>query len=143
MLTKEFVVSIFIVPVLFLFVFSIFHVFLSANMDTSVAARSLYIPFNILGILSLGYAPTLLFGFFGISREKRTIFLGSMVLVVVTFFMLTTSGIRHLSILYPIFGIFVARGYINLRDKINRKKIIDLVLIRLLGYHVIGKLMMR
>jgi hypothetical protein len=140
MLTKEFVVSIFIVPVLFLFVFGIFHVFLSANMGTSVASRSLYIPFNILGILSLGYAPALLFAFFGISRGKRTIFLGSMVLVVVTFFMLTTSGIRHLSILYPIFGIFVACGYINLRDRFNRKKIIDLVLIIFLVISVVNSL---
>ena len=140
MLTKEFVVSIFIIPVLFLFVFGIFHIFLSANMDTSVAARSLYIPFSILGILSLGYAPTLLFAFFGVSREKRTIFLGLMILVVVTFFMLTTSGIRHLTILYPIFGIFVALGYINLRDKINRKKIIDLVLIIFLIISVVNSL---
>ena len=140
MLTKEFVVSIFIVPVLFLFVFSIFHIFLSANMDTSVASMALYQPFNILGILSLGYAPALLFGFFGISRGKRTIFLGSMVLVVFTFFMLTTPYIRHLSILYPIFGIFVARGYINLRDKINRKKIVNLVLIIFLIISVVNSL---
>jgi hypothetical protein len=139
-LTKEFVVSIFIIPVLFFFVFGIFHIFLSANMGTSVAARSLYIPFNILGILSLGYAPTLLFAFFGISREKRTIFLGSTILVVVTFFMLTTSGIRHLTILYPIFGIFVARGYINLRDRFNRKKILDLVLIIFLVISVVNSL---
>ena len=139
-LTKEFVVSIFIVPVLFLFVFGIFHILLSANMGTSLAARSLYIPFNILDKLSLGYAPALLFAFFGISREKRTIFLGSIVLVVVTFFMLTTSGIRHLSILYPIFGIFAARGYINLRDRFNRKKIVDLVLIIFLVISVVNSL---
>ena len=140
MLTKEFVVSIFIVPVLFLFVFGIFHVFLSANMDTSVASRSLYMPFNILDKLSLGYAPALLFGFFGISREKRTIFLASMILIVVTFFMLTTPSIRHLSILYPIFGIFVALGYINLRDRFDRKKIIDLVLIIFLVISVVNSL---
>jgi hypothetical protein len=140
MLTKEFVVSIFIVSVLFLFVFGIFHILLSANMDITKTSECLYQPFSILDKLSLGYAPALLFAFFGISREKRTIFLGSMVLVVVTFFMLTTSGIRHLSILYPIFGIFVARGYINLRDKINRKKIIDLVLIIFLIISVVNSL---
>ena len=140
MLTKEFVVSIFIVPVLFLFVFGIFHSFLSANMGTSVAARSLYIPFNILRILSLGYAPALLFAFFGISWGKKTIFLGSMILIVVTFFMLTTPHIRHLSILYPIFGIFVAHGYINLRDRFNIKKMVDLVLILFLIISVVNSL---
>jgi hypothetical protein len=139
-LTKEFVVSIFIVPVLFLFVFGIFHIFLSANMDITRTSGCLYQPFNILDKVSLGYAPTLLFAFFGISREKRTIFLGSMVLVVVTFFMLTTSGIRHLSILYPIFGIFVARGYINLRDRFNIKKMVDLVLIIFLIISVVNSL---
>ena len=139
-LTKEFIISMAIVPVLFLLVFSIFHIFLSANMDTSAAARSLYMPFNILEILSLGYAPTLLFAFFGISRGKRTIFLGSMILVVSTFFMLTTPYIRHLSILYPIFGIFVARGYINLRDRFNIKKIVDFVLIIFLVISVVNSL---
>ena len=139
-LTKEFIISVVIVPLLFLFIFIIFHIFLSANMDPSVAPMALYQPFSILGILSLGYAPTLLFAFFGISWKKRTIFLCSMILVVVTFFMLTTSGIRHLSILYPIFGILAAHGYINLRDKVNIKKIVDLILILFLIISVVNSL---
>ena len=140
MLTKEFIISMAIVPVLFFFVFGIFHIFLSANMGTSITSRASYMPFSILGILSLGYAPALLFAFFGISREKRTFFLCSMILVVVTFFMLTTSGIRHFSILYPIFGILAARGYINLRDRFNIKKILDLVLIIFLIISVVNSL---
>ena len=141
-LTKEFIISIFIAPLLFLFVFGIFHIFLSANMDILAHSGFLYQPFNYMQILLLGYAPTLLFGFFGISWEKRTIFLGSMVLIVVTFFMLTTPYIRHLSSIYPIFGIFVARGYINLRDRFNFniKKIVDLVLIIFLIISVVNSL---
>ena len=139
-LAKEFIISIFIAPLLFLFVFGIFHIFLSANMGTAEASRALYQTFSILEILSLGYAPALLFGFFGISREKRTIFLGSMVLIVFTFFMLTTPYIRHLSILYPIFGIFVALGYINLRDKFDIKKIVDLVFVIFLVISVANSL---
>ena len=139
-LTKEFIVSVVIVPVLFFFVFGIFHIFLSVNMSISTSSGFLYQPFSILEVLSLGYAPALLFGFFGISKEKRTIFLGLIVLIFATFFMLTSAHIRHLSPLFPIFGIFVARGYINLRNRINRKKIIDLILIIFLIVSVVNSL---
>ena len=140
MLTKEFLISVVIVPVLFLFVFGICHIFLSANMGASVASRSSYIPIHYLEMLSLGYAPMLLFGFFGISREKRTIFLGLIVLIFFTFFSLTNFHVRYLSPLFPIFGIFVARGYIHLRDKFNIKKIVDLVLIIFLVISVVNSL---
>ena len=129
MLTKEFVVSVVIAPLLFFFVYILFHLFLSANIDASASSRCLHVPIHYLEMLSLGYAPMLLFGLFGISREKRTIFLGSIVLIFIAFFSLTNFQVRYLSPLFPIFGIFVARGYIYLRDRANIKKIIDLVLI--------------
>lgn len=131
-LTKEFIISVIIVPLLFLFVYTLFHIFLSANIDTSGTSLGLYIPFRYIEILSLALAPTLLFGFFGISVEKRSFFLGSTVLIFVIFFfcVLTCTYIRYLSPLFPIFGIFVACGYINLRNRFKKiKKIIDLVLI--------------
>ena len=127
-LTKEFIISVVIPPMLFLFVFTLFHIFLSANIGIAGHIYS-YQPFSILEVLSIGYAPLLLFGFFSISREKRTIFLGSVILVFITFFMLTSAHLRHFSPLFPIFGIFVARGYINLRDRLNFKKVVDLVII--------------
>jgi 4-amino-4-deoxy-L-arabinose transferase-like glycosyltransferase len=128
-LTKEFVISVVIVPVLFLFVFGIFHIFLSASVDTSASSQGLCASIHYWEMLTLGYAPVLLFGFFGISREKRDIFLSLTVLIFITFFSLTNFHVRYLSPLFPIFGIFVALGYINLRDKFNRKKIVNLVLI--------------
>ena len=139
-LAKEFVISIFIVPLMFLFVFTIFHIFLSANMDASASSRSLYVPIHYLEMLSLGYAPALVFAFFGISREKRTIFLGLTVLIFITFFSLTNFHVRYLSPLFPIFGIFVARGYINLRDRFGIKKMLDLVLIIFLVISVVNSL---
>lgn len=130
-LTKEFIISVVIAPLLFLFVYILFHIFLSVNLDASVPSRILSAPIRYLDMLSLGYAPMLLFGFFGISTsmKKRTIFLGLIVLIFITFFGLTNFRVRYLSPLFPIFGIFVARGYINLRDRFNRKKLVDLVLI--------------
>ena len=139
-LTKEFVISVVIAPLLFLLVYILFHIFLSANVDISASSRSLYTPISYLEVLSLGYAPTLLFGFFGISKEKRTIFLGLIVLTFFTFFCLINFHVRNLSPLFPIFGIFVARGYINLRDRFNRKKIVDLVLIIFLVISVANSL---
>lgn len=128
-LTKEFIISVVIVPLLFLVVYILFHNLLSANMDTAASSRSLCVPINYLEVLSLGYAPALLFGFFGISREKRTIFLGLIVLTFFTFFCLINFHVKNLSPIFPIFGIFVACGYVNLRDRFNRKKIVGLVLI--------------
>lgn len=140
MLTKEFIVSVVIVPLLFLLVYILFHTFLSANIDASASSRSLYAPISYLEVLSLGYAPTLLFGFFGISKEKRTIFLGLIVLTFFTFFCLINFHVRNLSPLFPIFGIFAARGYINLRDRVNMKKILDLVFIVFLVISVVNSL---
>ena len=139
-LTKEFIISVVIVPVLFLFVFGCFHIFLSANMAASVASRSLYIPINYMEILSLGYAPALLFGFFGLSTKKRTIFIGLIVLTFFTFFCLINFHVRNLSPIFPIFGIFVACGYITLRDKFDIKKIVNLVLIIFLIISVVNSL---
>ena len=128
-LTKEFIISVVIAPIVFLFVFTLFHIFLSADVDIYAHSQSLYKPIHYWAMLSLGYAPMLLFGFFGISREKRTIFLGLIVLLYIMFFSLTNFHVRFLSSLFPIFGIFIARGYINLRNRFNIKKIVDLVLI--------------
>ena len=139
-LTKEFIISVVIVPVLFLFVLGLFHIFLSANVDVSHSSRSLYVPIHYWDMLSLGYAPMLLFAFLGISREKRTIFLGLTVLIFITFFSLTNFHVRYLSPLFPIFGIFVARGYINLRNKFNMKKMVDLVFIIFLIISVVNSL---
>ena len=139
-LTKEFIISVVIVPLLFLLVYILFHIFLSANMDTAASSRSLYIPISYLEMLSLGYAPALLFGVFGVSREKRTVFLGLIILTFFTFFCLINFHVRNLSPLFPIFGIFVARGYINLRSRFNGKKIIDLVLIIFLVISVANSL---
>ena len=140
-LTKEFIISVVIVPMLFLFVFGIFHIFLSSNIGGApLASRSLYVPISYLEILSLGYAPALLFGLFGLSREKRTIFLGLIVLTVFAFFCLINFHVRNLSQIFPIFGIFVARGYLNLRNRVNRKKIVDLVLIIFFVISVVNSL---
>ena len=138
-LTKEFIISVVIAPLLFLFVYILFHIFLSVDLVTTTA-RNLYMPIDYWEMLSLGYAPALLFAFFGISREKRTIFLGLIVLIFITFFSLINFHVRYLSPLFPIFGIFGARGYINLRDKFNIKKIVDLVLIIFLIISVVNSL---
>jgi hypothetical protein len=140
--TKEFLISIFIVPALFVLVSVIFHIFFSLNIDISSASRMLHKSFSYIAILSLGYAPALLFAFFGISREKRTIFLGSIILIFVTYFIfiMPLRQLRYLSPLFPIFAIFVARGYINLRDRVNIKKIVDLVLILFLVISFVNSL---
>ena len=138
-LTKEFIISVVIAPLLFLFVYILFHIFLSVDLVTTTAG-TLYMPIHYWEMLSLGYAPALLFAFFGISREKRTIFLSLIVLIFITFFSLTNFHVRYLSPLFPIFGIFVARGYINLRDRFNLKKLIDLVLIIFLVISFINSL---
>ena len=139
-LTKEFIISVVIAPLLFLFVYILFHIFLSANLDVSAPSQILSAPIRYLDMLSLGYAPMLLFGFLGISMKKRTIFLGLIVLIFITFFGLTNFRVRYLSPLFPLFGIFVARGYMNLRDKFNIKKIIDLVFIIFLVISVANSL---
>jgi hypothetical protein len=139
-LTKEFVISVVIAPLLFLVVYILFSIFLSANIDASASSRCLYVPIHYWAMLSLGYAPMLLFGLFGISREKRTVLLGLTVLTFFTFFFLTNFHVRYLSPLFPIFGIFVALGYVNLRNRFNIKKIVDLVLILFLVISVINSL---
>lgn len=131
---KEFIISVMVIPLLFLSFYSLFHVFMSANMNFSEIERAANIPFRFYEILRLIYAPILVLAFFGISKEKRSIYL---CLPIITFFVFwSIQGrffyLRHFVSLLPIIGIFIGVGFFKLLNKYN-KKFICILLIFLLA----------
>ena len=130
---KEFVISAMIIPLSFLSVYTIFHVFMSANIDFSNIERAAVIPFCSSQILRLGLAPILVLAVFGISKERRSIYL---CLPILTFFLFWSIqgrffDVRQFAPLFPIIGIFIGIGFFNLLNKHNKKFICILFILLL------------
>jgi len=131
---KEFIISALIIPLSFLTTYAIFHVFMSANFDFSNVEGGLTAPFRTFEILRLGFAPILVLTIFGISKERRSIYLWLPILTFFVFWAITGRffALRHFTPLFPIIGILIAIGFFKLLDKYN-KKFICIVFIILLA----------
>ena len=134
MFTKEFVISALIIPLSFLTVYAMFHVFMSANINLSNIEGATNVPFRFFEILRLGFAPILILTVFGISRERRSVYLWLPILTFFVFWAITGRffALRHFTPLFPIVGILIGIGFFKLLNKYN-KKIICVLFISLLA----------
>ena len=130
---KEFIISAMIIPVSFLTVYAIFHVFMSANIDISNIECAAKIPFRTFEVLRFGFAPILVLTIFGISKERRSIYLWLPILIFFVFwsFQGRFFYMRHFAPLFPIIGIFIGIGFFNLLNKYNKKFICILFILLL------------
>ena len=139
---KEFIISAMIIPLLFFAVYTIFHVFVSANIDFSNVGVASSVAFQYTEILGLISAPILVLMIFGISKEKRSIYLCLPILTFFLFWAITGRffTIRHFISLAPIVGILVAIGFFNLLNKYNKKFICILFILLLVvsSIHVVS-----
>ena len=130
---KEFIISAMIIPLSFLIIYTIFHVFMSAKIDFSNVGVAASVAFHPFEILRLGFAPILVLTIFGISKEKRSIYL---CLPILTFFVFWAIigrffALRHFTPLFPIVGILIAVGFFKLLNKYNKKFICTLFIVLL------------
>lgn len=130
---KEFIISAMVIPLLFLTTYAIFHVFMSANINFSNVEGGLTAPFRTFEILRLGFAPILVLTFFGISKERRSIYLWLPILTFFLFWAITGRffALRHFTPLFPIVGILIAVGFLKLLNKYNKKFICILFIVLL------------
>jgi hypothetical protein len=130
---KEFIISALIIPLSFLTTYAIFHVFMSANIDFSNVEDGLTAPFRTFEILRLGFAPILVLTIFGISKDRRGIYLCLPILAFFVFWAITGRffALRHFTPLFPIIGILIATGFFKLLNKYNKKFICILIILLL------------
>lgn len=130
---KEFIISAMIIPLSFLIVYAMFHVLLSANFDFSGVKSATNIPFRFFEILRLGFAPILVLMIFGISKDRRSIYLCLPILAFFVFWAITGRffALRHFTPLFPIVGILIATGFFKLLNKYNKKFICMLFILLL------------
>jgi hypothetical protein len=124
-LKKEFIISAALIPLVFAGVYTVFHLFMSAKIDFSYMAGAATVPFRLFDILRLGLAPILVLTIFGISREKRNIYLW---LPILTFFLFWAIqgrffDLRQFISLSPLVGILIGLGFFSLLGKYNKKLI--------------------
>ena len=131
---KEFIISAMIIPLSFFVVYTIFHVFMSANIDILNMEGGLTAAFRSFEIFRLGFAPILILTIFGISKEKRSIYLCLPILTFFLFWAITGRffAMRHFTPLFPIIGLLIGIGFFKLLNKYN-KKIICILFIVLLA----------
>ena len=130
---KEFIISALIIPLSFLTTYAIFYVFMSANIDFSNVEGGLTAPFRTFEILRLGFAPILVLTIFGISKERRSVYLCLPILAFFVFWAITGRffALRHFTPLFPIIGILIAIGFFKLLNKYNKKFICILFIVLL------------
>jgi len=130
---KEFIISAMIIPFLFMSVYAIFHVYMSANIDFSNMEGAANIPFRFFEILRLGFAPILVLTIFGISKERRSIYLCLPILIFFLFWSIQGRifYMRQFAPLFPIIGVFIGIGFFNLLNKYNKKIICTLFILLL------------
>ena len=123
--TKEFIITALVIPLSFLIVYAVFHSLLSANIGFSNVKGGLTAPFRTFEILRLGFAPILVLTIFGISKERRSVYLWLPILTFFVFWAATGRffALRHFTPLFPIVGIFIGVGFVKLREKYNKKLI--------------------
>jgi hypothetical protein len=136
MLTKEFILSAIFVPLFLIFVFAIFHALTSASISVSEESLFFAVKWDVIEALKLVLAPILLFGIFGISKRKEDVFVCLAALSFIIFFLWTGHlRLRYWSPILPLLAIFVASGYLRLRERfifMEKKKIISLIFVILL-----------
>ena len=130
---KEFIISAMIIPLLFLIVYTVFHVFMSAKIDFSNVGVAANLPFRTFEILRLGFAPILVLTIFGVSKERRSMYLCLPILTFFVFWAITGRffALRHFTPLFPIVGILIAIGFFKLLNKFNKKFICTLLIVLL------------
>ena len=107
--------------------------FMSANIDFSNVECAVNFPFRSFEILRLGFAPILVLMIFGISRERRSIYLCLPILTFFLFWAITGRffALRHFTPLFPLVGILIAIGFFKLLNKYNKKFICTLFILLL------------
>ena len=130
---KEFIISALIIPLSFLTVYAIFHVFMSANFNFSNIGGGLTAPFRTFEILRLGFAPILIFTIFGISKDRRSVYVCLPILTFFIFWAITGRffALRHFTPLFPLVGILIAIGFFKLLNRYNKKFICTLFILLL------------
>ena len=130
---KEFIISAVIIPVSFLSIYTVFHVFMSAKIGFSNIKEAANVPFLFFEILRLGLAPILVLTIFGISKERRSIYLCLPILAFFLFWAITGRffALRHFTPLFPIVGILIAIGFFKLLNKYNKKFVCILLIVLL------------
>ena len=130
---KEFIISAMIIPLSFLIIYTIFPVFMSANINFSDFECATNISFRTFEILRLGFAPILVLTIFGISKDRRSIYLCLPILAFFVFWAITGRffALRHFTQLFPIVGILIAIGFFKLLNKYNKKFICILFIVLL------------
>jgi len=137
-LSKEFAISITIVPVVFFSAFYLFKVFTSASFLIGFQTTFFVAPWDISEIFKLVLAPSLLFSFFGLfvvlkRRGKEDLFVALNVLFFLLFFLYTGHlRLRYLAPLMPFMGILAGIGFLKIREKINTKMVFDTLFILIL-----------
>lgn len=140
MLTKEFILSAIFVPLFYICVFAIFHVLTSASIDIISEVQgevpTIIKKIDVKEVVCLILAPILIFGIFGFSKRKEDIFVCLSTLSFIIFFLLAGHvRLRYWAPILPLFAIFVASGYLRLRERftsVKKKKIISLIFVILL-----------
>ena len=126
-LSKHFICSVFIIPIVVFGVFALFYFKMSAEFDLSKIVESYAIQFNLYEILRLCIAPVLVFAIFGI--HKKTVYLWLPVLSFFLFWAIQgrVFDIRQFACLFPIVGVLVAVGFYWLLDRFHKKIIYTLM----------------
>lgn len=140
-LKKEFIISAALIPLLFAGVYIILHIFMSTTFDLSNIKRAAAVPFYPFEILRMGLAPILVLTVFGITKEKRNIYIWLPILIFFLFWAIQGRffDLRHFISLSPLVGILVSLGFFNLLGKYN-KKFISVLLMLLLSISFIHTL---
>ncbi|MDP2729870.1 MAG: glycosyltransferase family 39 protein [Dehalococcoidales bacterium] len=124
-LKKEFVFSAAVIPLLFVGVYALFHFFMSTTFSSSNLEGAAAIPFYPFEVLRLGLAPVLVLAVFGVSKEKRNLYL---LLPVLTFFLFWSIqgrffDLRQFISLSPLVGILISLGFFRLSNRYNKKAV--------------------
>jgi 4-amino-4-deoxy-L-arabinose transferase-like glycosyltransferase len=140
MLTKEFILSAVFVPLFLICIYAFFHVLTSASINIASEIQkelpTIIKHVEVHEIPQLLLAPILIFGIFGLSKRKEDIFMCLTTLSFVIFFLLGGHlKLRYWAPILPLLAIFVASGYIRLKERViasKPKKLISLIFVVLL-----------
>jgi len=122
-LKKEFIISTVTIPLLLIGVYTLFHIFASADINFANIESAAGVPFRLFDILRLGLAPILVLVIFGFSKERVNIYLWLPILTLLLFWAIQGRffDVRQFTPLFTLVGILVSLGFFNLLTRYNKK----------------------
>ncbi len=124
-ISKEFIISAALVPIIFVLAYLFFSIFSGANILVTRQLTFFISPWNISELTKFVFVPTLLFSILGmlfVRNEKKGVFFLICLLMYTGFFI--WSGhlrLRYLSLLIPIFAIFASKGFVAAQSKLDKR----------------------